>query len=199
MSLRKAKGASRPLTPIGNHVARLCQIIDLGTQDDERWGAKQKVRFTWELPEETKDFGKGEPEPFLISRLMGFVYSKNSHLKKIVDGMLGREVTGDEQDNLDKVFRNLLGQPCMVNVIHVRGTDATFANVDSVAPCPAKLKKDVPELHNQPIFFEVEMGPESREFLLLPDFLKSQISKCQEWRDNGKEEKEDADQLRLFE
>ena len=82
----------------------------------------------------------------------------------------------------------------MVNVIHVRVGDQTYANVEAVTPCPAKLRKDVPPLHNDGIFFEIEMGPESREFLLLPDFLKSQIAKCHEWSNRGTPEDEDGDQ-----
>ena len=95
MSLKRAKGGNRPLTPIGNHVARLCQVIDLGTQDDEKYGAKPKVRFTWELSDEERDFGKGEAEPFLISRVIVFAFSPKSNLKKMLEGMLGREITAD--------------------------------------------------------------------------------------------------------
>jgi hypothetical protein len=35
----------------------------------------------------------------------------------------------------------------------------------------------------KPSYFEVEMGPESREFLLLPDYLQKIIVKCHEWRE----------------
>ena len=69
----------------------------------------------------------------------------------------------------------------MINIVHVKVADQSYANVENVAPMPAKLKKGVPPLHNAGIFFETEMGPESEEFLALPDFLKSQIAKCHEW------------------
>lgn len=181
MALKTAKGGNRPLTPIGNHVARLAQVIDLGTQDDPKYGPKHKVRFTWELSEEFKDFGKGEQEPFLISRVMVFAFTPKSNLKKVIEGMKGAALSDDETDHLDTVLRDLIGAPCMVNVIHVKVADATYANVENIAPVPTKLRKDVPPLVNDGIFFEIEMGSESREFLLLPDFLKSQIAKCHEW------------------
>ena len=194
MSLKNARGGNRPLTPIGNHVARLCQVIDLGTQDDPKYGPKQKVRFTWELCEEVRDFGKGEQEPFLISRVMVFAFTPKSNLKKVIEGMKGGPLSEDESANLDTTLRDLIGAPCMINIVHVKVADATYANVEGVAPVPAKLRKDVPPLHNDGIFFETEMGPESREFLLLPDFLKSQIAKCHEWSGRGPEQDEDDGQ-----
>lgn len=197
MSLKHAKGGNRPLTPIGNHVARLCQVLDLGTQDDEKYGPKQKVRFTWELSEETKDFGRGESEPFLISRVLTFSFSPKSNLKKVLEGMKGSALEDKEIENLDTTLRNLIGAPCMVNVVHVKVGDQSYANVEGVAPVPAKLRKDVPPLHNEGIFFETEMGSESREFLLLPDFLKSQIAKCHEWN-RGSDEDEDGQQVLNF-
>jgi hypothetical protein len=193
MSLKNARGGPRPLTPIGNHVARLCQIIDLGTQDDIKYGPKQKVRFTWELSEEFKDFGKGEQEPFLISRVMTFAFSPKSNLKKLIEGMKGSPLSDDEISNLDQTLRNLIGTPCMINIVHVKVGDQSYANVEGVAPVPAKLRKGVPPLHNDGIFFETEMGPESREFLLLPDFIKSQIAKCHEWS-HGAQAPEDEDE-----
>jgi hypothetical protein len=193
MSLKNPTGGSRPLTPIGNHIARLCQIIDLGTQPDEQYGPRRKVRFTFELTDESADFGKGQSEPFLISRVLGFVFSKKSNLKAIVEGMNGGPLRESEIEAFDQTLRGLLGQPCMVNVVHAKGRDTTFANIEAVAPVPAKLRKDVPPLQNRAIFFEVEMGPESEEFQALPDFLQSQIANCREWQEKEPRVIEDDD------
>jgi hypothetical protein len=195
MSLKHAKGGNRPLPPAGNHVARLCQFVDLGTTNDPKYGGDtHKVRITWELSEEFRDFGKGEQEPFLISRIVTFSSAPKANLRKVLEGMKGSGFSVKELEALDQTIKALVGQPCMLNVVHVQSGDTTFANVEGVAPIPAKLVKNVPALHNEAIFFDTDMGPESRAFLLLPDFLKNQISKCQEW---NQPEEDNTDQLHL--
>jgi hypothetical protein len=100
LNLKDAKkGLSGPLAPIGNHIARCYQVIDLGTQDDAKYGnASHKLRFTWELCEEMHDFGKGKKEPFTVSMTVNFFIGRNSNFTKLLEGWKGGTFSDAELD-----------------------------------------------------------------------------------------------------
>jgi hypothetical protein len=186
LNLKDAKKGmgDRALAPIGNHIARCYQLVDLGTQDDARYGnASHKLRIAWELCEEFADFGKGKKEPYSVSMTVNFFFGRNSNFTKVLEGWKGGTFSEAELDNFE--LRKLVGKACMVNVVHATSGDRDYANVASVSPVPAKWKDRVPAMHNPPVYFEVEMGPSSREFVMLPEFLQKIIAKCHEWRDTG--------------
>ena len=188
------KGASGNLAPIGNHIARCYQIVDLGTQDNPRYGnTAHKIRFVWELCEEMKDFGKGKPEPYSINMTVNFFVGKNSHLQKLLEGWKGGTFTDAEWENFE--LKKLVGKACMINVVHATVNDTDYANVASVSPVPAKWKDRVPAMHNPPVYFEVEMGPNSKEYKSLNEYLQKQIDKCHEWKGSstGLPPEDDAD------
>ena len=146
-----------PLAPIGNHIARCYQIIDLGTQDDARYGnASHKIRFTWELCEEKRDFGKGKEEPYSVSMQVNFFFGRSSNFTRLFEGWKGGTFTDAELDAFE--LKKLLGKPCMINVVHNTSGDRDYANVASVSPLPGKWKDRVPPLYNKPVYFETEMG-----------------------------------------
>lgn len=181
---KKGMGSDRALAPIGNHIARCYQLVDLGMQDSPRYGnASHKLRFTWELCEEMRDFGKGKPEPYSVSMTVNFFFGKNSNFTKLLEGWKGGTFTEAEFENFE--LKKLVGKACMVNVVHAVSGDNEYANVASISPVPAKWKDRVPAMHNPPVYFEVEMGPSSREFLMLPEFLQKIVSNCHEWRETG--------------
>ena len=68
----------------------------------------------------------------------------------------------------------------MVNVVHATVGDNDYANVASVSLCLPSGQTGAPI--NPPLFFEVEMGPNSKEFKALPEFLQKMIEKCHEWK-----------------
>jgi hypothetical protein len=186
LNLKDAKKGmgNRALAPIGNHIARCYQLVDLGMQDSPRYGnASHKLRFTWELCEELSDFGKGKPEPYSVSMTVNFFFGKNSNFTKLLEGWKGGTFSEDEFANFE--LKKLVGKACMVNIVHAVSGDNEYANVASVSPVPAKWRDRVPPLHNPPVYFEVEMGPSSREFLLLPEFLQKIVANCHEWRETG--------------
>jgi hypothetical protein len=186
LNLRDAKKGmgDRQLAPVGNHIARCYQLVDLGMQDSPRYGnASHKLRFAWELCEELRDFGKGKVEPYSVSMTVNFFFGKNSNFTKLLEGWKGGTFTDEEFARFE--LKTLVGKACMVNVVHATSGENEYANVASISPVPQKWKDRVPAMHNPPLYFEVEMGPSSREFLLLPEFLQKIVSNCHEWRDSG--------------
>ena len=198
LSLKDAKkGMSGPLAPIGNHIARCYQVIDLGTQDSAKYGnSSHKLRFAWELCEEKHDFGKGKEEPYTVSMTVNFFFGRNSNFTKLLEGWKGGTFTDAELDNFE--LKKLLGKSCMVNVVHNSTDSGDYANVASVSPVPAKWRDRVPAMVNKPVYFETEMGP-GKDFQGLPEFLQKIIEKCHEWRGgetpshSGKPQDDEAD------
>jgi hypothetical protein len=113
MALTAPKSKSSEPVPKGNHVARLYQIIHIGTNSFEYMGetkSSDKIRLIFELSNERKVFKEGdEPKPFSISREFGFSMHAKSKLRPFIEGMLGTVLFDKEADNFD--FESLLGQP----------------------------------------------------------------------------------------
>src|SRR5689334_20495628 len=104
-ALTAPKGKAFDPVPAGNHVARLYQIIHIGTIETS-WQGKadmtDKVRLTFELCNEKKEFKEGEGEkPFSIAREFSFYMSKKSNLRKFIEGMIGTALDEDEASTFD--------------------------------------------------------------------------------------------------
>jgi len=128
--------------PTGNHVARLYQIIHIGTNEFEYMGETKKsdkVRLTFELCNEKKVFKEGdEPKPYSISREFGLTMGKKSNLRPFVEGYIGTALDDEEAYAFD--LEDLLGKPCMLTVIHATKGDNTYANIVSASPLPRGLE-----------------------------------------------------------
>jgi len=75
---------TRQLPPIGNHVARLINIVYLGTQHSPQYGDTFKLRLTWELPNEKAVFKENEGEkPFVVSKETSLSMGTKSALRPI--------------------------------------------------------------------------------------------------------------------
>jgi hypothetical protein len=87
MSLTPAKkGKSFDPVPTGNHVARLYEIIHVGTIPTTWQGQEKmtdKIRLGFELCNEKKEFKEGEGEkPFSISREFTYSFGAKGTLRR---------------------------------------------------------------------------------------------------------------------
>lgn len=182
MSLNVLKTTNKIFEPVarGNHVARLIQIIDLGTQTVEWKGeTKQqyKIRLTWELCNELKEFD-GVKKPQVIGATYTLSMGSKAKLRPIIEGMLGTSLSDSEAADWGRQrFEKLLGMPCMLNVIHTEKGDKTYANIASVAPVPKGVT--VPEQFNENFIFELE-DKDTEIFEMLPKFLQEMVMKSEE-------------------
>lgn len=168
--------------PAGNHIARVYSIIHLGTTHDiTPWGEKDrnKVRITWELPNERKEFKPGEGEkPYSISATYTLNFGDKANLRKIVEGMIGASLYDEEAATFD--VETLLGRTCMVNVTHKTKDGKTYANVDAVTPVPKGMT--VPDPENEWFVLNYTDKWDEGKFMELPDFLKAQMTETQEYK-----------------
>lgn len=167
------------IAPVGMHLARIYQIIDLGTteQTGQFGGKKRKVQILFELPLETAVFDqeKGE-QPFYARNMYTLSMHEKSTLRKDVHSMLGKQLTDDEAKSFN-IF-NLLGKECMVNIIHKQSGDKTYANIQTITPVPKGMV--CPPAVNPSLVFSTQQ-PDMEVFRKLPDFVQDKIKLSDEF------------------
>lgn len=181
MALTAPKGKSSEPVPKGNHVARLYQIIHIGTNSFEYMGetkSSDKIRLTFELSNERKAFKEGdEPKPYSISREFGFSMHTKSKLRPFVEGMIGTALFDKEADNFD--FESLLGQECLLNVVHEEKNGNVYANIAGASPLPKGM--DAPALVNETKMIDVNTAP-FEEIEALPSFIREKMQSSDEFK-----------------
>lgn len=135
--IASAKGnASFEICPEGVHVARCARIIDLGTQSWEHMGkpkSGRKIFIGWEMPELKDSEGRSQT---VIKKYTLSLHEK-ADLRKDLQNWRGRAFTAAELEAFD--IANLVNKPCMLNIVHERKGDKTYANVTSVIPLPGAM------------------------------------------------------------
>lgn len=181
MSLTAPRAKTQTDVPKGNHVARLYQIIHIGTNEFEFKGETKKsdkIRLTFELCNETKVFKEGEePKPFSVSREFGFSMGPKSHLRPFVEGMIGTSLFEDEAYNFN--FEDLLGRACLLNIVHDDKNGNVYANIKGVSPLPNGMA--APEQFNESKMIDVNTSP-FEEIDALPDFIKNKMQSSEEYQ-----------------
>ena len=185
--IAKSAGSSTPREPIpaGAYAARCYSIVDLGTREEIIQGnAKvlRKVRVTFELPTERRVFSeeKGE-QPCVISKEFNLTLSEKSTLRSFLKSWRGKDFTEAEAKAFD--VANLIGAPCLLNIIHVAGKanpSRMYDEISSVSPLPKGMT--CPAQENPSFEFSLDEYDQAA-FESLPNFLKEKVSGSFEFRD----------------
>lgn len=167
--------------PAGNHVARVYSIIDIGTNEDEFKGEKKmvhKIRVGFELPNETKVFKEEKgAEPYNVSREWTLSFAPKSNLLPIVEGILGRKMEEAEAEVFD--VTTLIGQTCLLNIVHEEKNGTTYANIHGTSPIPKGM--ECPPAVNKPVVLDYD-NFDAVTFGLLPDFIKEKMVTSEEYK-----------------
>lgn len=176
---RKERASSDyELAPVGNHLAILYAIYELGTQ----WHPREEpgkqwypeVRFYWELCDELMSDGR----PFAVNKTYRASLYETSQLAKDLKAWLPAEfIVGQEFD-----LSGLVGRACMVNVSHSKPNfnGTVYANVDAITALNKRTAQPDAQ-HNPNRVYEIEMGPPGDEF---PEYLRKKIMSCREFAGN---------------
>lgn len=176
--------------PAGSYPARLYSIIVIGTEFFEWMGEKKsskKIRLTFELPTETKEFKEGDGEkPFVISQEFGFSMGKKSKMRPMVEGWLGKSfVSDDEAYEFD--IESLLGKDCLLSVAE---NEKGYSFISNVSPMPKGMKCPVQVNPSTMLSFD---NWDEELFEKLPEFLRDKISKTPEYKSMREFEGHDYD------
>lgn len=168
----RAGGGDFPKAPIGTHVARCYQVIDLGHQKitwqgKEKWSPK--IMFTWELCNELMEDGR----PFAVSNRYTLSLADSSLLRPALESWRGKPFTEDELNGFD--VKNVLGAYCMLGVVHNTSDGKTYANVSAILPLPKGMNRPAPV--NEAMYFNID----SDDVTKLPEWLQTTIKKSREY------------------
>lgn len=161
--------------PEGSHVAILYSIVDMGTHTSSWQGQEknqQKVRLTFELPNEIAEFD-GEEKPMVMGAEYTVSLADLSKLKPIIEGLMGRKLTDAEKANFSQTdFEALLGKSCMISVVHTEKDGNVYANIATVSPLLKGVT--VPAQVNPNVIYDIAQK-EDATFSLLPAFMQKKI------------------------
>lgn len=178
-----SNGTSRELIEPGNYMARCYQMIHIGTITENIMGAPKtlnKVRIGWELPQELKVFKEENGEqPCVISKEFTLSMHEKSNLRKVLASWRGKDFTEGEAKSFD--ILNLLGAPCMLNIIHKPSKDGTrhYEEIAGITRIPKGF--ECPPQINKNVVWDYD-NPDMQLLANLPDFIKDKIKISEEYQ-----------------
>lgn len=179
-------GGDFPKAPVGTHVARCYQVIDLGHQKitwngTEKW--QPKVMLSWELPNAKMDDGR----PFSVSSRYTLSLAETSQLRPLLESWRGQAFTEEETKGFD--IKNVLGKYCLLGVVHNAKDGKTYTNVSAALKIPKGMDKPAPV--NPDLYFNLDTDPVEK----LPEWIQNIVKKSKELTEphkgNGATEKFD--------
>jgi hypothetical protein len=189
------KGGEFETPPEGNQPATCVALIDLGTQRTDyngevRWQRQvngevrwqRQVYLVWELAHEVMAGTKDSRH--LIGRNYTFSLGKKALLRSVVEGWRGKDLAEDSDFDL----ANVLGKPCLVNVIHKKANSGnTYAKVEGVKAVPKGMT--VPRPQRKPFARLLDSADAVPDWVpyLIGRPVAEVIADCQERAGNGKE------------
>lgn len=166
----------------GAYIARLYAIADLGTQSKTSTKGEEyqerTIKFSFELPTELSDFGKGKLEPASVhDQFVRFELKPNSKTQRPTLFKYAQALVGLTAETLS-TFRvdSLLGKACSLTI----ESDGEYDNIAAVAP----LTKGVsaPEQMNPSFKYSIlSDGFESDAFKALNKGTRRSITKSAEF------------------
>ncbi len=131
--LAKEKSSDFKLLEPGTHLAICNAVIGVGVQET-MFGSKEKVYIRWEVPAERVQYEKDGEQVNLPMTIWGNYtnsISPKANLNQLLNGWRGKAFTPEERKGFE--LFDLVGEPCLLTVVHNESGDNVYANVQSVA------------------------------------------------------------------
>lgn len=153
--------------PAGTHRAVCYGVVDMGMQESQ-YGAKHKVRLSWELSDEETDDGK----PLSVHKTYTLSLNEKANLRTDLEGWRNRTFTAQELKGFD--LFTIVGKPCLVTVTHRTSDDGkkTYANVTSVSGLLKGMEK--PAMVNDPLLYSPD-DAQHNDASVLPEWMQEKI------------------------
>lgn len=175
-------GKDFTIHPAGVFPARCTRIIELGTTNTE-WEGKakksRKIAFSFESAELMgQDEGEFAGKPYLITARFTASLGEKANMRKSLEAWRGRKFTPVELEAFN--LHNVLGKPCMVNMVHGNGDQGkVYSNIASMMPLPAGLT--APQAVGPLIFFSLAEF-DQKVYDSLTDYYKRAIAESDEYK-----------------
>jgi hypothetical protein len=111
-----------------------------------------------------------------VKGVFNLTMGEKASLRKFIESWIGKKLTDAQAGDFD--ITKLLGHPGMINIGHTGKEDRVYANIMSISPLPKGLA--CPPAINELLAYDTTEHDEA-VFNKLPDFLKDDIRKSDEW------------------
>lgn len=178
LTVSESGGKSFPLLPEGSYVAICNMLVDLGMQYNETYkNSTRKVRIGFELPEETIEVN-GEFVPRNIGTTYTASLNEKSILRRDLASWRGRDFTAAELEEFN--LRNIVGAPCLIQVIHKERNGNKYVNIASIMSLPKGMAK--PQLSEPPLIYDIDEDDPAMVDKL-PTWLKEMVIKSESYQE----------------
>ena len=171
------------LVPEGQHLAICYSIIDLGTLPESYQGQApkptRKVVFSFEFPNETAII-EAVPQRMRLSEEFTASIGTSSNLRKCLIGWRGQNFTDQEDKEGWDPFQ-MLGKPCLAQVIHKKAKTSGKERAEIVQFSPVADGTQIPGFENPLIKFSWDHF--NRETLMkLPEWIRTKTEQSSQYK-----------------
>ena len=151
----KGTGKHFEIIPEDTYTAICCEVIDLGLQRNETFDKVQpKVLIGWELPDLQVEIN-GEMQPRIYTKQYTNSLNERATLRKDLVAWRGKQFTEEEKRGFD--VSKLLGVPCLLQIVHSKAGDRTYANLGGITKLPKNMERPIPQMPQ--IRFDIDESP----------------------------------------
>jgi hypothetical protein len=188
LTISESAKQERKLPEAGATVGVLYSIVDMGhleTNFDNKKKWTPKVRFTFELPDQTDEYEVVEngkttkvQKPMVVSIEQTRSLGEKASLRKLLEQWRGQTFTSKELQAFS--LKNLLGKPAMLTLIHKTSQQGRqYCAIAGASKLPKGMKAPASTI-NDTIYYEIEEG-EGGQFPDMPDWLQEKIRASKEF------------------
>jgi hypothetical protein len=188
LTISESQKMERKLPEAGATVGVLFSIVDMGhleTNWDNQKKWTPKVRFTFELPDQTDEYEVVEngkttkvQKPMVVSIEQTRSLGEKASLRKLLEQWRGQTFTSNELQAFS--LKNLLGKPAMLTLIHKTSQQGRqYCAIAGASKLPKGMKAPASTI-NDTIYYEIEEG-EGGQFQDMPDWLQDKIRASKEF------------------
>jgi len=187
----KSSGGNYDPIPEDSYPAVCIGVYDIGRHYNELYEKEQqRVIISWEIIGATKiDSETGAEKNRVHSETYTASWNERSNLRKMLKSWRGKEFTESELEKFD--LKNVLGKPCMIQIVHTKKNDRTYSNADSITKLP-KAFGDV-KAQSDTSWFDCDESPLD-EIKGLPEWIQDKIKESITYRERIAGRKDSADQ-----
>ena len=184
MSLIAKEKSESTFTPIpeGTYAAVCNLLVDLGVHYNPAFDHRsERVMIGWIIPDETYTDKDGKTVPRTLTQEYTNSLSKKSNLRPMLASWRGKDFTAEELQGFS--LRNVVGAPCMLNVIHKQTKSGkTIATVAGVMRLPKSMTP--PKLNGDPILFDFDSDPLD-QLAMLPEWIANKVKESETYMDKA--------------
>jgi hypothetical protein len=144
-------------------------IVDLGVQKSQFYDPKHQVYIRFALPDETISID-GEEKPMVCGKFYTLSLHEKANLRKDTENWRGKRFTEAELKGFD--LKQLLGAPCMIQIVH--NDEGTRDNISGISKLPKGMA--IPTLGEMNIDgLLYEGGVNGDHYDRLPQWLQKKV------------------------